>query len=135
LEKRSQWLDLMRELGFRLVHGMESFAQFAPGNEELAPVDLMFVDSATWKILDTDAREESIAGHPVRVPRAEHLIALKLHASASPSRDTREQDWEDIRQIVRAWHLDPAEPYFRGLILRYGGEEALNRILRYRNES
>jgi hypothetical protein len=134
-KERSQWLDLMRELGFRLLHGTEGFAQFEPGKEEMAPVDLMFVDALTWANLYTEARQVIVGDHPVCIPRVEHLIALKLHAAASPTRDAREQDWEDIRQMVRAWHLDPADPYFREIILRYGGEEAMNRILSYRNEN
>ncbi len=131
---RSQWLDLMRELGYRLLHGTEAFAQFQPGTQGMAPVDFIFVDAATWKNLDAEARREFIADHPVRIPRVEHLIALKLHAAASPTRDARQQDWEDIRQMVRAWHLNPGDAYFREIILRYGGEEALNRILSYSNE-
>lgn len=133
-EKRSQWLDLLRELGFRLLNGTEAFAQFDPGAEGMAPVDLMFVDAPTWKNLDEEARQEIVADHPVRLPRVEHLIALKLHAAASPMREARQQDWEDIRQMVRAWHLDPSDPYFREIILRHGGEEAMNRIIRYWNE-
>lgn len=133
-EKRSQWLDLMRELGFRFINGTEAFAQFQPGSQGMAPVDFMFVDSATWKSLDEEAREETIAEQTVRIPRVEHLVALKLHAASSPTRGAREQDWEDIRQMVRTWHLDPAQPYFRELILRHGGEEAMKRILRYTNE-
>jgi len=134
-EKRSQWLDLLRELGFRLLNGTEAFAQFDPGAEGMAPVDLMFVDAPTWKNLDGEAREEIVAESSVRIPRIEHLIALKLHAAASPTRVAGEQDWEDIRKMVRAWHLDPADAYFRAIILRYGGEEALNRIVRYSNET
>jgi hypothetical protein len=133
--KRSQWLDLMRELGFRFLYGTEVFAQFQPGTPGMAPVDLMFVDAATWKTLDSEAREEIVADQPVRVPRVEHLIALKLHAAASPHRDAREQDWQDIRQMVRACHLNPADEYFREIILRYGGQEAMNRILSFSNET
>jgi len=132
-EKQSQWLDLMRELGYRFLHGTQVFAQFQPGTSGMAPVDLMFVDAATWISLDSEARQEIIADQPVRIPRVEHLIALKLHAAASPHRDAREQDWEDIRQLVRACHLNPADEYFREIILRYGGQEAMNRILSYSN--
>jgi len=42
---------------------------------------------------------------------------------------------EDIRRRVRAWHLKPADAYFREIILRYGGEEAMNRILSFWNET
>jgi hypothetical protein len=133
--KRPQWLDVMRELGFRLLHGTEAFAQFQPAVEGMAPVDFMFVDALTWNGLEAEARGETIADQPVRIPRVEHLIALKLHAASSPTRDAREQDWEDIRQMVRTWHPDPAEPYFHELILRHGGPDAMNRILRFSNET
>jgi len=134
VESRSRWLDLMRDSGFRLLHGTEAFAQFEPATAEMSPVDLMFVDAPTWKNLDAEARTEVVAKHPVRIPRVEHLIALKLHAAASPTRESREQDWEDIRQVMLACHLNPADAYFREIILRYGGEEAMNRILQYWNE-
>ena len=136
-EKRSQWLDLMRDLGFHLQHGTEAFAQFepGPGAKEGVPVDLMFVDAPTWKNLDGEAREEMVGERPVRIPRAEHLIALKLHAAASPTREAREQDWEDIRRLIRACRLDPTDAYFREIILRHGGEEAMNRIRQYWNET
>jgi len=134
LEKRTKWLDLMRELNFKFLHGTAAFAQFNPGKEGLAPVDLMFVDAPTWENMEAEARDESAAGQPVRVPRVEHLIALKLHAANSATRDSREQDWEDIRHLVRAWHLDPDEAYFREIILRHGGDESLERIRRFKNE-
>jgi hypothetical protein len=133
-EKKSQWLDLMRELGFRLVHGTEAFAQFQPGAQGMAPVDFIFVDAPTWENLNAEARQEIVADQPVRIPRVEHLVALKLHAASSPARDTREQDWQDIRQMVRTWHLDPSAAYFHEIIVRYGDEEAMKRILGYWNE-
>ncbi len=86
------------------------------------------------KNLDGEALQGKSLKFPVRIPRVEHLVALKLHAAASPTRDAREQDWEDIRQMVRACHLNPTDTYFREIILRYGGEEAIDRILRYWNE-
>jgi len=126
--RRSAWLDLMRELQFRLYHGTDVFAQFEPGGHGMVSVDLMFVDENTWSRLSAQPVERAVAGHTVRIPRIEHLVALKLHAASSPDRARQEADWEDIRQIVRIGGLDPAEPEFRETILRYGGAEALLRI-------
>ncbi|MGA3171251.1 MAG: hypothetical protein ABSE62_09565 [Chthoniobacteraceae bacterium] len=133
--KRSQWLDLMRGLGFRLLHGSDAFAQFQPESSEMVPVDLMFVDAGTWSQLDSEARPETLADQHIRIPRPEHLVALKLHAVISPGRKAKEQDWEDIRGIVQSCRLDPNAPYFREIILPHGGQEALERIRRYANES
>jgi hypothetical protein len=61
-EARSHWLDLMRELGYRLLHGVTAFAQFEPPDESAAPVDLMFVEQATWEKLS--GREGDGSGGP-----------------------------------------------------------------------
>lgn len=131
-EARSRWLDLMRELGYRFLHGVSAFAQFEPPDPSVAPVDLMFVDEATWRKLSEGAQEMDLAGQRVFLPRPEHLVALKLHAADSPTRSKAEVDWEDIRQIIRLSALKPEEEPFRSLILRYGGEDALQRIQNFR---
>jgi Nucleotidyl transferase of unknown function (DUF2204) len=133
-ESRSQWLDLLRELGYRLFHSASAFAQFEAAERAGTPVDLMFVDRPTWENLIEGAREMQFAGETMLLPRSEHLVALKLHAIRSPSRGKTEIDWEDIRQIVQICGLDPDEEPFRALILRYGGEDALERIRRFRQE-
>lgn len=131
-EDRSRWLDLLRELGYQFFHGVEAFAQFSPPEQSGVPVDLMFVDRGTWEKLREGAKEMSLGEERAFVPRPEYLVALKLHAAASPTRPTSETDWEDIRQIVRICSLDPAVESFRRLILRYGGEDALRRIQQFR---
>jgi hypothetical protein len=129
---RSGWLDLMRELKFRLYHGSAAFAQFEPGETGMAPVDLMFVDEHTWTSLSAQPQELMVGEQPVRVPRPEHLIAMKLHSASSPDRAKPEVDWEDIRQIIQISGLDSSDPQFRDLIVRYGGAEALRRIDSFR---
>lgn len=131
-ETRSRWLDLMRELGYRFLHGIPAFAQFEPPHKGSVPVDLMFVEQGTWEKLSEGAKEMDLAGERVLLPRPEYLVALKLHAAASPTRSKPELDWEDIRQIVRLCQLQPGEEPFRSLILRYGGEDALGRIQQFR---
>lgn len=132
---RSQWLDLVRELGYRLFHGVSAFAQFEPSRPGMAPLDLMFVEGKTWERLLEGATEVDLAGERVLLPRPEYLIALKLHAALSPTRSKPEVDWEDIRQVVRLCRLDPTEESFRQVILRYGNEDALRRIEGFRRAS
>jgi len=127
-QSRSEWLDLLHELGYRFFHGAEGFAQFESPEKTGAPVDLMFVERETWEKLLEGATEMRLATERVPLPRPEYLVALKLHAAASSTRQKPEVDWEDIRQIVRICRLDPTEESFHALILRYGGEDALRRI-------
>jgi hypothetical protein len=128
---RSAWLDLLRELGYRFFHGGSAFAQFESPDAAGMPVDLMFVDETTWNKLLEGAKEMTLGEGRVLLPRPEYLVALKLHAAASPTRRRPEVDWEDIRQIVRICALDPEREPFRSLILRYGGEDALSKIRRF----
>jgi hypothetical protein len=125
---RSQWLDLFRDLGYRFFHGVSAFAQFEPPERRGTPVDLMFVDDATWGKLQIDSVQKSLAGQPVNLPRPDYLVALKLHAATSATRRHRERDWEDIYQLIRICRLNPDDDSFRTLILRYGGEDALRKI-------
>lgn len=125
---RSQWLDLVRDLGYRLYHGTPAFAQFESADSAAAPIDLMFVEQETWEKLVEGATTTELVTERVLVPRPEYLVALKLHAARSPTRSKPEVDWEDIRQIVRICHLNPSEEPFRQIILRYGSEDALRRI-------
>lgn len=131
-EKRSRWLDLMRELEVHFLHGTAAFAQFEPVESGEPGIDLMFVDSATWQKLLESSKMGHAAGHEVRMPKPEHLVALKLHAASSPTRTKPEVDWEDIRQIVRICGLDIADPGFREIVHRHGGEEAVRRIESFR---
>jgi hypothetical protein len=125
---RSAWLELLGELGYRFFHGVAAFAQFEPGQPNGTPVDLMFVDDATWQKLAEHATETDLGGVRALVPQPAHLVALKLHAATSPTRSKPESDWEDIRQIVRLCGLDPKDESFRALILRYSGPDGLARI-------
>ena len=130
--KRSRWLDLLRDFGFRFLHGTESFAQFEPSEPGDPGIDLMFVNAATWDKLAESPRTGHAAGYEVRMPKPEHLVALKLHAASSPTRSKPEVDWEDIRQIVRICGLNISDPEFREIVRRYGGEEAVRRIESFR---
>ncbi|MGH8045805.1 MAG: hypothetical protein ACREKL_01045 [Chthoniobacterales bacterium] len=125
---RSRWLDLLRELGWKFYNGTDSFAQFEASEAGGLPIDLMIVNTETWSKLLEGASEMTIAGEPVLLPKPEFLVALKLHAAASPTRSKQESDWNDIREIIRICGLDPNNPAFREIILRYGGDNALARI-------
>ena len=62
------------------------------------------------------------------LPHPTHLVALKLNALASPHRRPGNADWSDIINLIREQKLSLADPEFRGIILRYGGEEILQKL-------
>ena len=95
------------------------------------PIDLMIVDHSTWEKLHGNAREFSFDTIQLMIPAPEHIVALKLHSAVSPHRQKAEQDWEDIRHIVRLQDLDPKIEAFQALILRYGGTTGLEKIMEF----
>lgn len=128
----SGWEQLLARFGYEKFHATGAFSQFKA--EAMIPIDLMLVDSSTWDSLRPMAREFSLDEEPLSVPAPEHIIALKLHSANSPYRSRPEQDWEDIRALVRIQKLDPYQDGFKELILRYGGEVSLERVRQYWDE-
>ena len=124
------WLEFLRKFHYRVYHQTNAFIQLepeAPGT--LPPVDLMLVDEGTWSKLIAKA-EERETGKELRlpVPHVWHLIAMKLSAANSPQRRIEASDWSDIIQLIRVCKIDPTNPDFRSIVLRYGGEDAWQRL-------
>src|SRR4051812_18206625 len=66
----------LKDLGYRLAHDQDSFAQFESDNPDLMDVDFMFVDQETMDVILRDAKEMQIGGNKFLVPSLESLIAL-----------------------------------------------------------
>jgi len=109
------------------VFGTGAFAQFS--HPVKMPVDLMVVSLSTWQKFQEEARTFDLTGTTIALPAARHFVARKLHAANSTVRSKSAQDWEDIFQLIRLQHLDPHESAFQTLILRYGGQSSLTRLL------
>lgn len=123
----SFWAKALEGLGFTIFGGNDVFAQYnAP--EGLPPVDLMLVDDVTFDRLHASSSTLEVSGHVLHVPAAAHLVALKLHSAASPFRQERSKDLEDVYAIVRTNKLSLDDPDFRALVERYGGDSAVRLI-------
>jgi len=105
-----------------------AFEQFCKPEPGWPQVDIMFVNPGTWANLCGGSEMKESGKVKVRVPSPSHMVALKLHSATSPQRSEPEKDWVDIFQLVKRHHLDPNEELFAGLIRRYGGEAALERL-------
>lgn len=129
---RSRWLDVVRDMNYRLFNGNTVFAQFEPIEKGGPAIDLMYVDEGTWQSIRSNAVEKKLDSFSVFVPAPAHLVALKLHAAKSTTRSKPETDWEDIRQIIETHYLDLESENFRSIVLKHGGEEALRKISSFR---
>jgi len=130
---RSRWLDVMREIGYRLFNGTPAFSQFECPSKQGPAIDLMYVAEPTWAAIRGGAILKNLGTASLHIPRPEHIVALKLHAAKSPTRSKPETDWEDIRQIVQTHRLKISDPAFRALVEKHGSGDAVARIVSFEN--
>jgi hypothetical protein len=71
----------------------------------------------------------------VALPKPEHLIAMKLHAVSSPHRRPGNSDWSDILDLIKIHGLSLNDETFRAMILRYGGEQLLEKLTKDLDDS
>ena len=88
----------------------------------------MYVNQTTWSNLSKEAAGKTHGQVNIKVPSVRHMVALKLHAARSPSRSDPDKDWTDIRQLIKRHKLDLTDHDFMTLVVRYGGEEALEKL-------
>jgi len=125
---REQWEQTLSAIGYSLSNRTEAFDQFRHSTHGWPRVDIMYVNQSTWRNLSEEATSKVHGQVNIKVPSARHMVALKLHAARSPSRNDPGKDWTDIRQLVKRHNLDTADSEFATLVVRYGGEEALERL-------
>jgi Nucleotidyl transferase AbiEii toxin, Type IV TA system len=131
-EAVERWLDFLQRLQYRVYHRTGAFIQLEPATPgSLPPVDLMLVDQDTWSKLQAKAESRDAGeGLLLPVPHPWHLIAMKLTAAKSAARRVGASDWSDIFDLLRTCQIDLNDPEFRRLVVRFGGDEALNRMER-----
>jgi len=121
--QRGEWSGVVVQYGYKVYSEANAFTQFA-GDPGWPKVDLMFVDDSTFEKLE----RESVRKGNMHLPSPRHMVALKLHAARSATRSEPEKDWGDIEALIKLHRLDPDDPVFHDIILRYGGQESLARI-------
>ena len=127
-ETRERWEQTLSSFGYSLSNRTESFDQFHHSTPGWPRVDIMYVNQTTWRNLSEEAGSRVHGQVNIKVPSPRHMVALKLHAARSPSRSDPGKDWTDIRQLVKRHNLDTADREFATIVVRYGGEEALERL-------
>ena len=109
--------------GYETLHRSAGYSNHLHSDPGLGRLDFVYVDGPTAEILFGSARERlGPGGLRVPVPRAEHLIALKVHGIRNdPSRTFR--DLADIQYLMGlpGADLEEIRGYFErdGLLDRY----------------
>jgi len=120
----------LESLGYETLHRSEGYSNHLHANPDLGRVDFVYVSGDTGRLLFSGGGTVlHLGGRTVPVPRAEHLVAMKVHAMKSdPSRTL--QEMADIQYLMRQPGVDDAE--IRAYFERAGLEDRYRDIKRLR---
>ena len=125
----AKWRVLLEAEGFKLIHDGQTFVQFSPPYGVEWRLDLMLVNQETFEKMLTDARVVNVIGLQTRIPRPEHLIALKLHALKHGHPERFEKDFGDVIALTRNAGCDVRSAGYRQMCEKFGTPELYERIL------
>lgn len=102
-------IAFLESLGYETLHASEGYSNHAHHEPAFGRIDIVYVDDDTSRKLFAEAEEvEIFAGSRALVPRAEHLVAMKVLAARNdPKR--RLQEMADIVALMRACEIAPED--------------------------
>jgi hypothetical protein len=104
-ETQDRLIDFLEKRGFETLHRSSGYSNHVHADPALGRVDVVYVDEDTRGKIFAEARLASLAGMSVRVPKPEHLAAMKIHAMKNdPSRAF--QEMADIQFLMRLPGVD-----------------------------
>lgn len=128
-EQLAGWKSLLLGIGYTVLHDGGNFLQFTPPAAGAWPVDFMIVNDQTFGKLRTASQPLSLWGMEWRIPKAPHLVALKLHALKHGGRHRQLRDFLDVVELVQRQRLDLNSAEMRELFDLYGTPELYRKIL------
>lgn len=113
--------------GYREQRQDTRFSRLVSESLYLSIVDILYADSATFSKVMAESITAKSGSHEHRIPSAEHLIAMKLHAMNHGREQRRSKDAQDILELARVAKLNLSSSDFEAMCLRFANET----ILRY----
>jgi len=126
--ERTEWMQLLAGLGYASFHDGGSFIQYHAPDQSAWPVDFMLVQEKTFTPIFEAGLDAEFFGVKTKVPKLEHLIALKLHALKHTRMHRFLKDFLDVENLIRINQLDIQSPEARKLFDRYGTPDLYEKI-------
>lgn len=123
LRVQDRLVSFLESLGYETLHRSAGYSNHFHPESAWGRVDFVYVDERTSRALFAGSRNvASLGGRELRIPRPEHLVAMKVQAMKNdPSRTFK--DLSDIQDLLRVAEIDQEEvrSYFEkaGLDARY----------------
>jgi hypothetical protein len=123
---RPKAVAFLESLGYETLHSSEGYSNHLHPDPAMGRIDFVYVGGETGRQLFEGSRERlTLGGRGALVPRAEHLIAMKVQATKNdPGRSF--QDLADIRSLMLLPGVDQAE--VEGYFARAGLKDKLDDI-------
>jgi hypothetical protein len=119
----------LESAGYRTLYRSAGYSNHLHADAALGRLDFVYVGGDTSRRLFEECREAVFSGRPLRVPRPEHLAAMKVQAMKNDP-DRRLQDLADVRFLMGVPGVNEQE--VRGYFERAGLLEDFDELLRGR---
>lgn len=125
---RERIVAFLESLGYETLYASQGYSNHLHPDPEMGRIDLIYVDSETAeRLFRSPGATLRLGDRELRVPRAEHLAAMKVHAMKNdPGR--RFQEMADIRFLLQLDGVDSEE--IRGYFVDSGLVEVFDEITR-----
>jgi hypothetical protein len=114
---QDQLIAYLESAGYRTLYRSAGYSNHLHSEAAGGRLDFIYVAGDTSQRLFDGCRAGTFAGRPVRVPRPEHLAAMKVQAMKNDP-DRRLQDLADVRFLLDLPDIDEEE--IRGYFDRAG---------------
>ena len=123
---QAKLVAFLESLGYETLHMSEGYSNHLHANPSFGRVDFVYLRGETSRRLFGGCRDRfTLGGRPVPVPRAEHLVAMKVQALKNdPGRSF--QDLADVRSLLLLTDIDQDE--IEGYFVRAGLKDKLDEI-------
>jgi len=127
-EEKEAWHELAAAAGYRLFRDGGNFSQWEAPDDQTDDLDFMIVNAGTFTKLQAESVSAQLFGLEMRIPRLEHLLALKFHALRGNKAIRSLKDMDDVINLIEINRLDVFSEEFKALTLRYGDQEILDKL-------
>ena len=124
---QGELIVFLESLGYKTIYRSEGYSNHVHGLPEPGRVDCIYVGEPTATKLFQGARVVPLFDKTIRVPRPEHLAAMKILAMKNDPARTF-QEMADIQHILGLSGVDVSE--IQGYFAHYGLSEKFNELRR-----
>ena len=117
---RERLVTFLESLGYETLYSSPGYSNHLHPQAELGRVDVIYVDGETARrLFESPGASLRLGGYELKVPRPEHLAAMKVHAMKNDPGRTL-QEMADIRFLLQLDGVDEREirEYFEKAGLR-----------------